>query len=277
LKKIKVSEPKLKEPNRYEQAIAYVFETHYEEGLAEIPFSQDDLRDAAQTLSIEAVKNIYDNLYSMRHGRMALPPSILAKAPKDKQWIIVGKGRGKYAFRLFKGIVRPNPSMPVIKIPDSTPEIIAKYALNDEQALLAKIRYNRSIDLFLGLTAYSLQNHLRSTVRGIGQIEIDEIYAAVNRRGAHFVLPVQAKDQKEIISPVQGLQDVRYCEQKFPALICRPIAAQFMPDDVMALFELSFIGDDEVQIQEEKHFKLVPASKISDAELRDYKQRTLQE
>ncbi len=277
MKKIEILDPKPKQPNRYEQVIAHIFEAHYEEGLTEIPFIRAELTDAAHSLGIKTTSNIGDNIYSMRHGRMALPVSIAEKAPEGKQWVIVGKGRGKYAFRLFKGIVRPNLSLPVIKIPDSTPEIIAKYALNDEQALLAKIRYNRSIDLFLGLNAYSLQNHLRSTVTGIGQIEIDEIYAAVNRRGAHFVLPVQAKDRKEIISPVQGMQDVRFCEQKFPDLICRPIAAQFMPDDVMALFELSFIGDDEVQIQEEKHFKLVPAGDISDDELRTYKERTLQE
>jgi hypothetical protein len=277
LKKAKTVNPTPKQPNRYEQVITYVFEAHYKKGLNEIPFVRPELIDAARSLGIKTISNIGDNIYSMRHGRMALPGSITEKAPEGKQWIIVGKGVGKYAFRLFKGIVRPNLSLPVIKIPDSTPEIIAKYALNDEQALLAKIRYNRSIDLFLGLTAYSLQNHLRSTVTGIGQIEIDELYTAVNRRGAHFVLPVQAKDQKEFISPVQGLQDVKYCKQVFPDLICRPIAAQFMPDDVMALFELSFIGDDEVQIQEEKHFKLVPASDISAEELRSYKERTLQE
>ena len=59
-----------------------------------------------------------------------------------------------------------------IKIPDATPEIIAAYALgDDEQALLAKVRYNRLIDIFLGLTTYSLQNHLRTYVAGMGQIE----------------------------------------------------------------------------------------------------------
>lgn len=61
------------------------------------------------------------------------------------------------------------------KIPDSTPGIIAKYALNDEQALLAKVRYNRLIDIFTGVACYSLQSHLRTTVPKIGQVETDEI------------------------------------------------------------------------------------------------------
>jgi len=70
-----------------------------------------------------------------------------------------------------------------IKIPDATPAIITKYSnfqqsqschcyfslaftnqvgllysSGDEQALLTKIRYNRFMDVFLGITTYSLQN-----------------------------------------------------------------------------------------------------------------------
>lgn len=51
--------------------------------------------------------------------------------------------------------------MAAIKTPDATPEIAAAYALSDEQALLAKVRYNRLLDIFLSVAAYSLQNHLR--------------------------------------------------------------------------------------------------------------------
>ena len=42
------------------------------------------------------------------------------------------------------------------KIPDSTPGLIALYALTDEQSLLAKLRYNRLIDIFTQLTCYTL-------------------------------------------------------------------------------------------------------------------------
>lgn len=47
--------------------------------------------------------------------------------------------------------------------------------MSDEQALLARVRYNRLLDIFLGLATYSLQNHLRTSVTDIGQIEVDEI------------------------------------------------------------------------------------------------------
>ena len=56
------------------------------------------------------------------------------------------------------------------KVPDATPGIVAQYALSDEQALLARVRYNRLIDIFTGVTCYSLQNHLRTTVIEMGQI-----------------------------------------------------------------------------------------------------------
>jgi len=46
--------------------------------------------------------------------------------------------------------------MAITKVPDSSPGIVAKYALSDEQALLAKVRYNRLVDIFSGVTCYSL-------------------------------------------------------------------------------------------------------------------------
>ena len=91
----------------------------------------------------------------------------------------------------------------VTKVPDSTPELIRARALGDEQALLALVRYNRLIDLFLGASAHSLQNHLRTTVKGIGQVEVDEVYLAVDRYGAQYVIPVQAKGGNDQIGIVQ--------------------------------------------------------------------------
>jgi hypothetical protein len=157
-----------------------------------------------------------------------------------------------------------------IAIPDATPELIRAYALDDEQALLAIVRYNRLIDTFLGLTTYSLQNHLRTTVKGIGQIEIDELYIGLDKHGCHYVIPVQAKGGKDQIGVVQTTQDVRYVDQKFPGLRCRPIAAQFMNASIVALFELTLVGD-EVKIVEERHYKLVPADSLDQAAIRSYR------
>jgi hypothetical protein len=165
--------------------------------------------------------------------------------------------------------ILPNPQLAAIKIPDSTPEIVSAYALSDEQALLAKVRYNRLLDIFLGVAAYSLQNHLRTTVAGLGQVEIDEIYVAIDKRGRQYVLPVQAKGGSDRLSTVQTRQDLACCAEKFPHLICRAISAQFVEADLIALFELGQFGDD-IRIVEERHYMLVPADQISRAELKAY-------
>jgi len=71
----------------------------------------------------------------------------------------------------------------------------------------------------------------------MGQVETDEIYLGIDRRGAHYVFPVQAKGGRDRMSVVQIEQDLAMCANKFPNLICRPIAAQFMGDELIALFD----------------------------------------
>lgn len=183
------------------------------------------------------------------------------------------RGTSQYAFRLSKiSRIVPNPNLVTIKIPEATPEIIGAYALTDEQALLAKVRYNRLIDVFLGLAAYSLQSHLRTTVAKIGQIEIDEVYVGVDRAGRQFVVPVQAKGGNDKLSAVQARQDIECCSEKFPGLLCRAVSAQFMAEDLIALFELT-LQDGAIKVVDEAHYRLVPADQISREELQAYARR----
>jgi hypothetical protein len=162
------------------------------------------------------------------------------------------------------------------KVPDATPGVIAMYALNDEQALLAKLRYNRLVDIFTRVTCYPLQSHLRTYVTRLGQVETDEIYIGVDRRGAHYVFPVQAKGKNERLNVVQIEQDVAMCRHKFPGLICRPIAAQFMRDDLIVLFEFEE-GEEGVVIASEKHYRLVAPEEIEDKDLAAYRTRPFQD
>jgi hypothetical protein len=256
-------------PNRYHAIIEKIFFDRYDAKKTEFAFARIELETAAADQNIKLPKNLGDILYSMRY-RTALPASILATQPNGREWIIEGTGRSKYAFRLVTVTrIRPNTVLATILIPDSTPEIIRAYALDDEQALLAIVRYNRLIDTFLGLTTYSLQNHLRTTVNGV-QIEIDELYVGLDRHGCHYVIPVQAKGGSDQIGIVQTTQDIRYAEQKFPKMRCRPIAAQFMDGGVVAMFELT-LQDQEVKVVEERHYKLVPASEMDQLAIRDYR------
>jgi hypothetical protein len=86
------------------------------------------------------------------------------------------------------------------------------------------------------------------------------------------VFPVQAKGGNDVISVVQIEQDVAVCAAKFPALICRPIAAQFMADDLIALFELEK-GEQGIAVSSERHYRLVPGEEVTSDDLKAYRKR----
>ena len=259
-------------PNRYAQIIEKVFLSHYRAGATEVPFEREDIVRIARDLKIKLPKNLGDVIYSFRY-RTPLPEAVRARAPKGKEWIIRPAGPSKYCFvAISQATIAPSRIMAETKVPDSTPGVIAMYALSDEQALLAKLRYNRLIDIFTGVACYSLQSHLRTSVRAIGQVETDEVYIGVDKRGAHYVFPVQAKGGNDVISVVQIEQDMAICAAKFPALICRPIAAQFMGDDLIALLELEK-GEQGVAISSERHYRLVPGEEVTEDDLKVYRKR----
>lgn len=255
--------------NRYKVLIENIFLSHWTNGLKEFEFEREEIESLASQLEIKLPKNIGDLIYAFRF-RTALPDRITSTQPEGLEWIIEGAGRARYRFKLVKTQrILPRTDLVRISIPDATPELIRAYALDDEQALLAIVRYNRLIDTFLGLTTYSLQNHLRTTVKGIGQIEIDELYIGLDRRGCHYVIPVQAKGGNDQIGVVQTTQDIRFVEQRYPGLRCRAICAQFMEGGVVALFELT-LQDDEICVVDERHYKLVPADKLDQGAIRNY-------
>lgn len=256
--------------SRYGQLIERVFFDRHRKGAREVEFTRSDLKAAAVALGIVLPDNLGDVLYSVRF-RTPMPQSIRDTEPAGSEWIVELAGRSRYRFKLSAvSRILPNPNLARIRIPDATPEVIAAYSLDDEQALLAKVRYNRLIDIFLGLTTYSLQNHLRTTVKGVGQIEIDELYVGIDRAGCHYLLPVQAKGGSDQISPVQTAQDLKWCAQRFPDLRCRPISAQFVGTERIALFELTMEGE-QLRIVDERHYALVPASELSTAEISAYR------
>ena len=88
-----------------------------------------------------------------------------------------------------------------------------------------------------------------------------------------YVFPIQAKGGTDRLNVVQIEQDFAVCAAKFPLLVCRPIAAQFMDEGVIALFEFEQ-SEKGVGISSEKHYKLVPPKEVTDEDLRTYSGRT---
>ena len=262
-----------KPKNRYQALIESIFLLKYRKGVMVIAFSRRELASMAATLNIQLPSNLGDVLYSFRY-RNPLPQKILDTQPKGKEWQIEGAGRANYEFRLVPvNRILPNLNLVTTKIPDATPEIIAASSLSDEQALLAKMRYNRLVDIFLGITAYSLQNHLRTYIKGIGQIEIDEVYVGLDKYGCQYIIPVQAKGGTDQLSTVQVKQDIACCAEKFPELVCRAISAQFLDNSRIAIFELCLDEYGLVRTVEERHYRLVPADQIEATDREEYRRR----
>lgn len=157
-----------KERNR-DIVMVKVFRKYFRDGMDTVSFTMDDIRDAIREVSTEnhscGEKNVADVRYQYTSGRRGLPKEVDELGP----WMIMGTGKGTYAFvRVKESLdVSISTDLQEILIPDATPEIVVEYAGRDEQGLLAKLRYNRLLDIFLGITCYHLQNHWRTTVNKV--------------------------------------------------------------------------------------------------------------
>jgi len=262
-----------------QQIIETIFLEQFSPDSQEVSFTRDDLVAAAKALGVPRPKNLGDIVYSLRY-RVPLPEAVRRQAPPGREWAIFPGGNAVYSLRTVPfNLIEPRQGLRAIRLPDSTPGVISRYALTDEQALLARVRYNRLLDVFTGLACYHLQSHLRTSVTiansidgtlSSSQVETDDLYVGLDKHGAHHILPVQAKGGSDALSVIQIWQDFRVAEQKFADLIARPIAAQFMADNVIALFEFEE-GNDEITILREHHYHLIPPDELVPDELAAYR------
>lgn len=219
--------------------------------------TETEAGEAGEAEGIRRHKNIGAVIYDYRFRR-TLPQAIrdTERPAEDKFWRLQLAGRGRYRFRLGPNpIIVPGASFAKVQVYEATPEIITEFSIEDEQALLAKIRYNRLIDTFLGITAHSLQNHLRTSIKGYGQIEIDELYIGHDGRGELFVVPVQAKGRSDKLSSVQTEQDLAFCREseRFSVAHARCVSAQFLPDGSVHLFEMADVDGNAVVKREARY------------------------
>ncbi len=259
-------------PNGYAHIIERLFLSRYKPGAVEVPFEASDFVRVAKKLRAKLPANLGDVVCGFRYSTK-LPQSVRTEAPKLTEWIIRPAGASRYCFvEVGKTVVAPRPMFSVTKIPESTPGMITRYALSDEQALLAKLRCNRVIDLFTGVVSYSLDSHLRTTMSNLGEVETDEIYVGLDERGAHCVLPVQAAGRGDVLSIAHIERNIAVCTTKFPSLTCRPIGAQLVRDDFIALFEFQK-GKDGIRICAERHYRLVRPDQLTADDLRRYREQ----
>lgn len=251
-------------PNR-DLVIERVFKKNYQPGASEVLFTVDDIREAVAAVTKEKPDykegNIFDVKYQFVSGRRPLPASIDQFGP----WMIAGRGKAKYAFVKLaeRPEVQVQQDLEVILLPDSTPEIVIEYAGSDEQGILAKLRYNRLLDIFLQITCYHLQNHWKTTIKNKGQCEIDDLYVGLNTTGKQFVVPVEAKSYGDHLNKTQIVQMIDFASARYSKLILRPVGVQEMKDGSLVFVEFTPADHpNDVKIRDSRRYKLVPMAEV---------------
>lgn len=249
---------------RRDEVLRRVFFKHFTEGEEEVVFTMDEIRDAISEVAAlhpgYREKNVADVRYHFASGRGQMPTDVQAHGP----WMFTGRGKGRYALIKLTQVAEVIlPDLDPICVPDATPEIVAQYAGEDEQGMLAKIRYNRLLDVFLQITCYHLQNHWRTTIKGKGQCEIDDLYVGINTHGKQFVIPIEAKCADGRLSKAQIVQNIDFARSRYPQLIVRPVGVQEMIDGSMILIEFAPSDHpDNVTIREMRRYRLCPMDEV---------------
>jgi len=212
----------------YVPIILKLFRDLYTKDAVFIDFSLDDIRRVADELNVrERTRNAADVVYRMR-ARTNLPPEIVGAGFN----ILRQVGRGKY--RLEKGenvIVNVEDEPEVTETIDITPLPVRRLLPEDiseidEQGLLTVVSYCKLLDHFTGLTVYRLRNHVRKSVSGVGQAEVDavDVGVALSEEEDPIIFPIEAKAREDAVNKVQIAAQVQFARQYFPAYAIRPLA-----------------------------------------------------
>jgi len=232
----------------YVPVILKLFNDRYRPGASSVIFSLDDVRNAVDFVRSQSstpdkisARNPADVIYRMR-SRTKLPEEIL-----DKGFHILRPiGRGQYQFeRATAGIIEPPVTTPISAI-DATPMPVRRLlpetvAEMDEQALLSVVGYCSLLDHFTGMKIYRLRSHVRKSVPGVGQAELDAIDVGIasSDDDVPVIFPIEAKAVSDALNRVQIHNMVQYAKHYFPGLTVRPLALKVDYQSVIHLMEFN--------------------------------------
>lgn len=234
--------------NVYVPVILRIFQERYRSGASSIIFSLDDVRNAVDYVRASSpnpdkisARNPADVIYRMR-SRTKLPDEIISKGFH----VLRAIGRGQYQFeRASSSIITPPASVATHAI-DQTPMPVrrllpAKLADMDEQAVLSVAGYCMLLDHFTGMKIYRLRSHVRKSVPGIGQAELDAIDVGIasSEDELPVVFPIEAKAAPDALNRAQIFNMVQYANHYFPGLSVRPLAIKVDDRSVLHLMEFS--------------------------------------
>lgn len=217
-----------------------IFKRKYQRGMEYLDFTLDDIRASALSLDI-TVRNAGDLAYRMR-SRTVLPQVI-----RDEGFFVLSAiGRGKYRLGKAESAIIDIPPHEPIEVADLTPNTVRRLLPErlldfDEQALLTVMGYCKIVDHFTGLHVYRLRSHVRKSVPGIGQAELDELDAATHgsSEGEPIIVPIEAKAVADPINRVQISAMVSFCEFYYPRYEVRPLAVKVDYHSVFHVLEFN--------------------------------------
>lgn len=217
----------------YVPVILKLFKDRWRPGASTVVFSLDDVRTAVE--AVRAIssnpdrissRNPADVVYRMR-SRTVLPKEILDKGFH----VLRAVGRGRYQFEKATSGIIETPVSDLIPAIDHTPMPVRRLlpetmAEMDEQALLSVVGYCRLLDHFTGMKIYRLRSHVRKSVPGVGQAELDAIDVGIAAADddVPVVFPIEAKAVADELNRVQIFNMIQYAEHYFPGLKVRPLA-----------------------------------------------------
>lgn len=224
----------------YGPILLHIFDARWRQGTPTVLFTLDDIRNAADTLKLE-VRNPADLIYRMR-SRTVLPKEILDKG----FYILRAIGRGQYQFEKGSSTIFEPLDSALTEALDLTPLPVRrllpeKLAEMDEQAVLTVASYCKLFDHFTGLQVYRLRSHVRKSVPGIGQAELDAIDVGVALRDDEMpiIFPIEAKAAADALNRVQIFNMVQYSRHYFPGMTVRPLAIKVDHDSILHIMEFS--------------------------------------
>jgi hypothetical protein len=107
--------------------------------------------------------------------------------------------------------------------------------------LQATASYCKLFDHFTGLRIYRLRSHVRKSVIGIGQAELDELDVGVAFRDDEIpvVVPIEAKAVADPVNRVQISAMVAFSGDYFPGHEVRPLALKVDERGLMHILEFN--------------------------------------
>jgi hypothetical protein len=250
----------------YSPVLLAIFRRKFTSGAQRIVFTLEELRDELRAMGLEA-RNAADVIYRMK-SRTILPEEIR----KLGYHILEITSRGTYAFVIGEStLIEYPPQVDITEVHDLTPKAVRSllhpdFGSIDEQGLLSICRYNDLLSRFLEATTFHVKSHVRKSVPGVGQAEIDdlhvEIHGSVHEPRELTIVPIEAKAKDDPVNRVQVVIQTKFARHAFPDHPCRPVTVKLFEDGRILFMEFNVTDEaNALAVVRHRYFRVIEKSR----------------